>query len=249
MSLLTLIADTYEVLGIGGTTPTLVRAGGIVSTEVAVRQLFRLANIEGNALNRRFRFERMVEEVVFTVSATSNHGSIASITSVTAASVTGMSTGFDYILNDTIWNRTLQRPVFGPLNPSHRAGLKASAVTGPYAEYFIRGGDLHTIPATTTASYAFEYKSKFWCENSTGQGQPFWLADSDVGRLDEYVMGLGLIWRWKQSKGFDYAEDFATYEREVVNYMARDGGKLTVNMAGDGGYRPFINVPSGSWNL
>ena len=250
MSLLSLIAETYEVLGIGGTTPSTVRnSQGVLSTEVAVKQLYRLANIEGNALNRRFRFEKMVSEIVFTVSATANHGTIASITSVTAASVTGTSSGFDYILNDTIWDRTLQRPVFGPLNPSHRAGLKASAVTGPYAEYFIRGGVLHTIPATTSASYAFEYKSKFWCENSTGQGQPKWLSDTDVGRLDEYVMSLGLIWRWKHSKGFDYAEDFATYEREVINYMARDGGKLTVNMAGDGEYRPFMNVPDGSWNL
>jgi hypothetical protein len=245
MSLLTLIQDTWDVIGVGGTTPTAVAT----STDNNVLQLLKLANIEGRVLNNRFRFEKTVEEVVFTVSATANHGTIASITSVSGASVTGMTSGFNYILNDTIWDRTLQRPVFGPLSASHRAGLKASAVTGPYAEYFIRGGILHTIPATTTANYAFEYKSKFWCENATGQGQPRWMADSDVGRLDEFVMHLGLIWRWKKSKGFDYAEDMETYEREVVNYMARDGGKLTLNMAGDPEYRPFINVPDGSWNL
>jgi hypothetical protein len=245
MSLLSMIQDTYDILGIGGTTPTIV----IQSNDVAVKQLLALANQEGKVLNKRFRFEKTVSEAVFTVSATANHGTIASLTSVTAASVTGLSTGFDYILNDTIWDRTLQRPVFGPLSPSHRQGLSASAVTGPYAEFFIRGGILHTIPATTTATYAFEYKSKFWCENATGQGQPKWLGDTDVGRLDEDVMQLGVIWRWKKSKGFDYAEDFATYEREVVNYMARDGGKLTLNMAGDPEYRPFINVPDGSWNL
>ena len=245
MSLLSMIQATYEVLGIGGTTPTSVQP----TSEIAVKQLFRLANIEGRTLNARYRFEKTLSEAVFSVSATANHGTIAAITSVTGASVTGLSSGFDYILNDTIWDRTLQRPVFGPLSASHRQGLTASAVSGPYAEYFIRGGVLHTIPAATAATYAFEYKSKFWCENSTGQGQPEWRADADKGRLDEHVMELGLIWRWKKFKGFDYAEDFATYEREVVNYMARDGGKLTLNMSGDPEYRPFINVPDGSWNL
>jgi hypothetical protein len=245
MSLLQIIQDVWDEIGVGGTTPTAV----ITSTDQNVIRLLKLANREGKKLNNRFRFQDTIEEVVFTVSATANHGTIAAITSVSGASVTGMSSGFNYILNDTIWDRTLQRPVFGPLSPSHRAGLKASAVTGPYAEYFIRRGVLHTIPATTTANYAFEYKSKFWCENAAGQGQPRWMADSDVGRLDEDVMTLGIIWRWKKSKGFDYAEDKQTYEDEVVNYMARDGGKLTVNMAGDPEYRPFINVPDGSWNL
>ncbi len=245
MSLLTMVQETYNILGIGGTTPTSV----IGNNEVAVKQLLALANVEGNVLNRTFRYEKTISEVTFSVSATAVHGTIKSITSVSGASVTGMSSGFSYILNDTIWDRTLQRPVFGPLNPSHRQGLSASAVTGPYAEFFIRGGVLNTIPATTTATYAFEYKSDFWCENSTGQGQRKWLADTDIGRLDEFVMQLGLMWRWKKSKGFDYSEDFTTYEREVTNYMARDGGKLTINMAGSPEYRPFINVPDGSWNL
>ena len=51
-------------------------------------------------------------------------------------------------------------------------------------------------------------------------------------------------------KGFDYAEDFADYEKMIVDAMAKDGGKPTLNLAGSANdYPPGIMVPVGSWNL
>lgn len=59
MSLLTMVQETYNILGIGGTTPTSV----IGNNEVAVKQLLALANVEGNVLNRTFRYEKTISEV------------------------------------------------------------------------------------------------------------------------------------------------------------------------------------------
>jgi hypothetical protein len=37
-------------------------------------------------------------------------------------------------------------------------------------------------------------------------------------------MELGVTWRWLRAKGMDYAEELATYEREVEKAAARDRG-------------------------
>jgi hypothetical protein len=39
------------------------------------------------------------------------------------------------------------------------------------------------------------------------------------------------------------------YERRAINEMGKDGGKPTLDSGGGYEYRPFINVPDGSWNM
>lgn len=105
---------------------------------------------------------------------------------------------FDYILNQTIWDRTLLRPVFGTLTPSQWQQLKAQNVTGPWNQFRIRGGNLLFIPAPSAGdTCAFEWVSKNFCQSSGGTGQSAWTADTDTGLLSEDLMKLGLIWRWK----------------------------------------------------
>ena len=77
-----------------------------------------------------------------------------------------------------------------------------------------------------------------------------WSADDNVPLLDEDLLILGTIWRWKKLKGFEYAEDFADYERQVMDAMGRDGGKPTLSLTGSTyDIAPVVIVPSGSWNL
>ena len=54
-------------------------------------------------------------------------------------------------------------------------------------------------------------------------------ADTDTGILDEELMTLGLKWRWKKSKGLDYAEDFSSYEIRVQKAMQNDGAKMRID--------------------
>jgi len=104
---------------------------------------------------------------------------------------------------------------------------------------------------TAGHTIAFEWVTKNWCESSVGTGQSAWAADNDVGRLDEGLMTAGLIWRWKESQGLEYAEDFRKYEILVNDAIARDGVKGHLLMGGTHGSR-FIgrdSVPEGSWTL
>ena len=243
MSILTILEDACNDIGL----PVL---SSIAQNDQTVKQLLRMANKEGHALINRYDWQRARKIITHTTVSATSQGNILAITSVTAASITGMSSPYGHIINDTIWDQTQQRPIYGPLTPQHWQGLTASSTTGPFSEYRIINNQLLTVPVPTAGNiWQFEIKSRFFCESSAGLGRDRWKNDGDLGRLDEELMTLGIVWRYKKAKGMDYSEDFMEYERRAINEMGKDGGKPTLNSGGDYEYRPFINIPDGSWNM
>lgn len=235
MSLLTLTQQVCRRIGINAP------AGVSASSDPQIIQLMALANEEGQDLATRYPWQALQNESTFTTVATESQGAITTL----AAS------DFRYVLNDIMWDRTLLRPVFGPLAPQQWQELKARNVTGPYCQFRIRGGLLRFIPTPVAGdTVAFEWISKNWVTVSAGGTSATWTADADTGLIDEEAMQQGLIWRWKSAKGLAYEEDFAKYERTVADLMARDGGKPILDMGGATGYWPAgIFVSLGSWNL
>jgi len=176
-----------------------------------------------------------------------NFTTVATETQV--ANITTTYPGMKSILNDTLWNRDLRRPVFGPMTAQRWEQLKAMVMQGPWNQYQIRGNAILFIPVPTAGqSIFFQYKSINWCQSSGGTPQSRFMADTDIGLLDENVFKLGIEWRWKKAKNLEYAQDFADYEDALAIVKARDGTKDVINM-GDVRYDiyPGILVPSGSW--
>jgi len=154
------------------------------------------------------------------------------------------------MINDTFWDRTTSLPIVGPVSESNWQTLQAFPVTGPYLQYRIQGGHLYIDPTPSANSAAFEYKSTYFCESAAGVGKARWSADTDVGRLDENIMSLGIVWRWLKRKGLDYQEDFITYEKRIEAAISRDKSKRVLNMgAGQSQRVPGVVVPVGSWNI
>lgn len=234
MTLLTVIQNATDGLT-GVSRPSVV----IASTDQNVKTLLRLANVEGRDLAQRHPWQVLNNTATHTTVATQSQGTIASIA----------GTDFDYIIPETMWNRTQQRMVDGPIPPQERQLLLARTQAGPYSQWWISGGTLNFYPAPAASqTVAFEWQSKNWCESSVGTGQSAWAADNDVGVLDETIMTQGIIWRFLKTKGLDYAEDFRTYEMWVANAIGRDGGRRTLNA---GSPRPArgLAVPDGSWSV
>lgn len=233
MSLLTMFTQVCPRIGLS--VPNAV----VTSQDSQIIDLLALANAEGEDLRGRYPWSAIVQESTFVTVAAESQGAI---TTVAGAS-------FDYILNQTIWDRTLLRPVFGTLTPAQWQQLKAQNVTGPWNQFRIRGGNLLFIPAPSAGdTCAFEWVSKNFCQSSGGTGQSVWTADTDTGLLSEDLMKLGLIWRWKAANSLEYAQDFDTYEGRVADAMARDGGKQILSLDGyAAGIAPVVVIPSGSW--
>lgn len=240
MTILQIVQDVTDEIGLP--QPTAV----IGSNDQTVRSLLALANREGKELSRRHRWQILTKEATWTTLATEDQGSLAN-TDIVADGDFDLDYG---IINETVFNRDDQFQTFGPVSPRGWQARKASTNTGPYSEYRIRQNKLFLTPAPAVGETgAFEYKSLHWCEDSGATGQARWAADTDVGRISEDLMTLGLKWRWLKSKGLDYAEEFRTYELSVQSAVAHDGSSETLFMDQELEDTPTIRAPEGSWPL
>lgn len=233
MTLLTIFQDACDELKLD--RPTTV----VSNTDQNVRQLLALSNRSGKQLAQRHAFQELVTEATHTTVAAELQGTVESI-----------MPGFNWLLYETLWNRTTRDSVEGPLFPSEWQFLKASNVTGPYPEFRIRNKSLYMIPAPTASqTIGLEYVSRYWCESSGGTDQQKWAADTDVGILPEDMLTIDLIWRFKAANGIDYAEDMRQAEFYINNAIARSGGRRKINM-GDSSrlIGDVIRVPDGDWS-
>lgn len=236
MSLLTNVQKHCRRVGINAP------ASVVGNSDSQIAQILELANEEGTELAARTKWSKMIRERTFTIALSASQGAMNG-TVIT-------DSDFDYIIPETFWNRTTSMPIVGPVTDTQWQTLQAFPVTGPYQQWRLLGKNLYIDPVPTVAdTAAFEYMSTSWCESSGGTGQSAWAADTDVGLLDENLMILGLKWRWRQAKGLDYAEDFNTYERRVMDAMAREGGKPIKYLDGMDRVQKQagIIVPIGSW--
>ena len=213
------------------------------NTDETVLQIIGLLEEEGDDLSSRHSWQGLINEASLTTTATEDQGAIDTIA----------TNGFKYIVGETIWDRSTSLAVCGPVTPVKWQALKALANLGPRYRYRIRGNNLLVTPTPEAGlSWYFEYVSENWIVNDAGtQWYQRFAYDTDEILLPKNLVLAGLRWRWKKEKGFDYAEDFRTYEMQVKDAMGRDGGKQTLHMdkQGKGGPKPGVFVPEGSWNL
>lgn len=231
MSLLTIIQDACVEVGLS--SPSAAYS----STDDNIQRLVKLATREGKSLARRYGWQRLTQEATHTSLAAESQGLITTIA----------GSDFAWINPDTVFDRTQDRPL-PVVDDKTWQQMKANGITGPYNYIRIRGGYLISTPNPTAGhTWAFEWVSKNWCESSGGTGQSAWAADADVGRLDEELITLGVIWRWKASQGLEYGEEFRNYEIAVNDAIARDGAKKHLYMGKVAAAKN--NIPEGSWSL
>lgn len=72
------------------------------------------------------------------------------------------------------------------------------------------------------AKYYFVTNEIFNADNGTSKA----VADKDADsfRLDERVLTLSLIWRWRDLKGLDYSEALENYDRALSQSIGTDKG-------------------------
>ena len=232
---LQIIQSVAKRVGVG--SPSVV----LSSSDLQIQQLLELANEEGQEAARRYPWTALQNEVSFTTLAVEDQGAVQTI-----------APGLNYIINDTIWNRTLRRPVFGPQAPQNWQQQKAFAINGPWSSYRVKAGHIFMYPVPVAGqSCFFECITKNWATDTTGvTGKTEFTADDDIILFDDSIFKLGVIWRFKQVKGFEYAEDFKKYENQILDAMARDGGKDWLSLTNTKyDIFPGVIVPAGSWAL
>jgi hypothetical protein len=210
------------------------------STDLQIQQLVELCEEEGQEQAARYQWQALQTEAIFTTVAAQLQGTLSTI-----------APGCEYIVNDTIWNRTLRRPVYGPRSEQEWQQIKAIQINGPFNSYRIIADAINFYPDPVAGqTCAFEYMSKNWVNSAGGGTSSVWTSDTDTAKLNDRLMLLGTRWRWKAAKGLDYSEDFASYEAIITDAMGRDASKPRLSMSGTiYEIQPVIAIPRGSWGV
>lgn len=87
----------------------------------------------------------------------------------------------------------------------------------------IENNNLLCIGVPTGETISIPYISKKWILDVDGvTTKATWAADTDSPMFNDGLFRLGLRWRWKETKGLDYAQDFDTYEKRLELEIAKD---------------------------
>lgn len=210
----------------------------ISNASVEVQELLEFLQEEGRELAKRGKWQILTKEFTFATTATETQ---------TNFSVSDL----DRFVPDTIWNRSRKLPLFGPLNSKEWQAIKSLSSSPVTNSFTYRGGLFLMSPTPSAGENIYgEYISKNFCQaTSGGATKSAWSVDTDVGVLDERIMGLGAIVRFKAAKGLDYTTDIAKYETQVQQALEQDKPDSTIDLAGVHRRGPGIVIPEGSWPL
>lgn len=235
MSVLSLIQDHCRIHAL------LVPTGVMSSTDVTVIQLLGILKELIEEVVDESKFNVTTQEAVFTLTAAEDQGALATLA----------PNGYSFILNETFYDRTLKRPVYGPVSEAEWQQLKALPNPGPFYKFRIRQDRLliNPVPSGTLSQVAFEYASSWAIKNASGVLQSSMTQDTDTFIIPERILRKGLAFRWKQIKGLPYQADETQFYNLLNNYIARDKVKPRINVAEPTtpGIKPGVFVPSGNW--
>ena len=93
--------------------------------------------------------------------------------------------------------------------------------------WIMLGGKMNFWPAPS-GNAVFPYVSGEYARSNGGVAKAAFSRDDDTFELDERLLTLGLIWKWRAQKGMDYSEDMASYELALSQAMARDKGAYVI---------------------
>lgn len=209
------------------------------STVPLTQQLAALSNREGVDLAHAHEWQRITKQATFTTVAQQQQTAF-------------LPSDYDRFVNDSMWNTSIVRKVYGPMTKQEFEQYQAYPIyTSVNPGFILYGNQFYLQPAPAAGNtLQYFYVSDQWVVASDGTTyKTEFSADDDTSLLPDTIITLGVIWRFKKSKGFDYAEDFATYERQKEQFIARDGGAPKLNLTyGLNRFQPYpYNIPEGNW--
>lgn len=205
MSLLTLCQGVVNEVG-AGTAPTTI----ISNTDPLAVQLLALAKKEVRILGNMSWQALVAEHTITTVSGTDNYA---------------LPTDWQKYVSDAFWDATNYFPMRGSIDPSQWNALKRGIVASTIRRRFrVKDGKVYVFPTPTVSGDTLigEYLSSKPCASSGGTAQTTFTADTDTTLLPEFLVELGVKWRFLRAKGLDYSEEMAEYARRVDQRFAQD---------------------------
>jgi hypothetical protein len=123
-----------------------------------------------------------------------------------------------------MWNNTTDQVILGPTSSEEWSELIVRVVSTYPQRWRIINGDLHIYAPRSGDTIRYEYVHNKWVYQAGSTQAAALSDDTDTFIFDEWLLTLGLVWRWKKAKGFDYAEEMVDYGRYLETKIRNDRG-------------------------
>lgn len=215
MSILTVVRQAAALCQ--QTVPTSVMA----STDPNVQQLLAFAQQEGDELAEEYDWRNLKVACQIYGDGTTTQFFLAA--------------DFDrFPIVNPLWSSAYPlTPLPGPMADDEMLALRARNGLGLTPVWRLLGGAVEFYPALGASEVVTgTYISSSWvlaADNSTRYGT--FQADTDQCLIPESLIVLGAVWRWKSSKGLEYAEDFRSSQERRQLMAAHDRGSRPILMS------------------
>ena len=213
-----------------------------------VNQMWGLLN-EGIAdIADRFIWQHLRTRYVFAHAGSTDYTALD-------LSENGPVPGYKAMLNNTIWDTTNRRQVFGPYDPIQWEAMINLQVSQAVYNYTIYGNALRIYPVPDpiiTDQFSMEYLSNYGVMNpDANELTLFYDIDTAYPLFPSSLILQDLKWRWNQAKGLAYAEDMRQVEEMILNLQARDPAPdIVMDRSGfDQVAQPGLLVAAGNWPI
>lgn len=202
---------------VGQPRPSVVAS----ATDETPRRMLRLLNKAGTQLMREFEWPTLRETETFTATAAEAQ---------TEPSITDFAR---LSPQSTIWHVGTQRQVIGPVSMEKWNQLHIFPTSTAQFYWTMLAGRFNIYPAPTVSDqFRYSYVYQKWAKTPDSVTYKLEFdADDDKHDLDDEMLTLELVWRWKQAIGIDYAEDMASCNRYKEVLYAGLRNKDVVNLS------------------
>jgi hypothetical protein len=155
----------------------------------------------------------------------------ATITTIASTQAYSLPSDYERIVNSTAWNSTNNLQMIGVTTAAEWQNLQnATDGSGSANDWYrIRGGQVLIYPTPSSVeSMVYEYIQNTPIESSGGSAQTTWQADTDVPRIDAYLVELGTRWRFRKMLGQPFQQDLEQYNEIGTAVSGFDGGRRKI---------------------
>lgn len=218
MSLLQIIQDTALMVGVDNNGSTYTSA---INGDQTTQQMVAFVQLAGDELARKYDWQALKKPLTFTGDGTTTLWSLPA--------------DFGRVLpGEAFWSSKYPSvPLGGVVTDEEWLAITSVPIQPQRPIYRFYQNKFQTYPALASAEVATtQYRTDYWITSSDGlTARGRWVADTDVSLIEERLLTLECIWRFKRQKGFDYSEEYRTAQVAIERAAGQDNGPRTVQMA------------------
>lgn len=136
------------------------------------------------------------------------------------------------IISGSLWDKGSMRSVIGGMTQESWRQHKQYHIPVVDIYFKIQNNQIMFLKNPGCLEIRFGYRSNaVVIDQKTAEPKTSITKDSDVPVFDEYLVKLGIIWRWLKRSGMDYAEEYDEYVHELNKSYALAKAPGEINLA------------------